>query len=109
MTCDDDAVIRVVGIDPGLQRTGYACVEVPRDGWDAVLVEAGVLRLKAGASLSYRLRQLEVDLLEVLEELAPSVVAVESVLGDFCRARLTHVKAPTRVVFLDELPLTGSG
>jgi crossover junction endodeoxyribonuclease RuvC len=100
MTRSDDAVIRVVGIDPGLQRTGYACVEVPREGWDAVLIEAGVLRLKAGTSLSYRLRQLELDLLEVLEELAPSVVAVESVFSQTRNLRTAILMAHARGVAL---------
>lgn len=92
--------LRVVGIDPGLQRTGYGCVELETDGWKPVLVEAGVLRLKAGTSLSHRLRQLELDLLEVLEDLAPSTLAVESVFTHQQNLRTAILMAHARGVVL---------
>jgi Holliday junction resolvasome RuvABC endonuclease subunit len=43
--------LRVLGIDPGLQRTGYACVEVKPGSLDTRLVEAGLVRLKASAPI----------------------------------------------------------
>ena len=36
----NDTSLRVLGIDPGLQRTGYACVEVKPGCLDTRLVEA---------------------------------------------------------------------
>lgn len=94
------ATLRVVGIDPGLQRTGYGCVEIDPAGWTARLVEAGVLRLKAGASLSHRLRQLELDLVDLLEELAPSALAVESVFTHQQNLRTAILMAHARGVVL---------
>ncbi|MBL9121391.1 MAG: crossover junction endodeoxyribonuclease RuvC [Phycisphaerae bacterium] len=92
--------IRVVGIDPGLQRTGYGCVELDPKGWTPTLVEAGVLRLKAGTSVAHRLRQLELDLVEVLEELCPSAVAVESVFSHQQNLRTAILMAHARGVVL---------
>jgi crossover junction endodeoxyribonuclease RuvC len=92
--------IRVVGIDPGLRRTGYGCVELSLDGWSPSLVEAGVLRLKAGTSLSHRLRSLADDLNEVLEDLAPSTLAVESVFTHQQNVRTAILMAHARGVVL---------
>lgn len=94
------APLRVVGIDPGLQRTGYGCVELAGDGWTPRLVEAGVLRLKAGTPLPHRLRQLELDLMEVLDELAPSALAVESVFTHERNLRTAILMAHARGVVL---------
>ena len=92
--------IRVVGIDPGLQRTGYGCVELDPEGWTPTLVEAGVLRLKAGTSVAHRLRQLELDLVEVLEDLCPSAIAVESVFSHQQNLRTAILMAHARGVVL---------
>lgn len=73
--------MRVLGIDPGLVRTGYACVELDRRG-KVQLVEAGVFRLTARASVSHRLGQLWDDLGESLDELKPDFIAVERVFVD---------------------------
>ncbi len=100
MNASNADVLRVVGIDPGLQRTGYGCVEVPRSGWDATLIEAGVLRLKDATSLSFRLRQLELDLNEVLDELAPTAIAVESVFTHQQNLRTAILMAHARGVVL---------
>jgi crossover junction endodeoxyribonuclease RuvC len=94
------AGLRVVGIDPGLQRTGYGCIEVDGDGWTPRIVEAGVLRLKAGTPLAHRLRQLEGDLMELLEELAPSAMAVESVFTHQKNLRTAILMAHARGVIL---------
>lgn len=98
------AAARVVGIDPGLQRTGYGCVEIDPDGWTPRLVEAGVLRLKADRSstnrLSPRLRQLELDLNELLEELCPIAIAVESVFTHSQNLRTAILMAHARGVVL---------
>ncbi len=90
----------MLGIDPGLQRTGYGCVELAGDGWQATLVEAGVLRLARGTTLSHRLLQLERDLAELVEELAPSVLAVESVFSHQQNLRTAILMAHARGVVL---------
>ena len=54
--------MRILGIDPGLQLTGYGCVEFNGRSREPSLIEAGVLRLKAKAALAFRLAQLKDDL-----------------------------------------------
>jgi crossover junction endodeoxyribonuclease RuvC len=67
----------VLGIDPGLRRTGYGAVEL-RDGRPLVR-EAGVLTTRAHDGLGARLRQLHRDLEHLLRDLRPDVVVVEDV------------------------------
>jgi len=92
--------VRVLGIDPGLANTGYACVELRPRRDEPRLIEAGVLRLAARRSIPYRLRQLEEDLEEVLKELRPHRVAVERVFTHVRNLRTAIVMAHARGVVL---------
>ncbi|MBI2709982.1 MAG: crossover junction endodeoxyribonuclease RuvC [Actinobacteria bacterium] len=67
----------VLGIDPGLSRCGYGCVEGRPGGPRAVAI--GVLRTDAAAPLHLRLAELQAELRSLLAELQPAVVAVERV------------------------------
>jgi crossover junction endodeoxyribonuclease RuvC len=73
--------VRILGIDPGTIACGYGVVEVagsvtfgrPR------YIECGVIELDEKAPLPERLRILAEDLRDVLHELKPHEVALESV------------------------------
>lgn len=91
--------MRVLGIDPGLIRTGYGCIDIDRHGRVA-LVEAGVFRLSATKPVSHRLGQLWADLRESLEELAPDRVAVERIFVDQRYLKTAVVMAHARGVVL---------
>jgi len=105
---------RVVGIDPGLHITGYACVDLAVGSSDPKLVEAGVIRLRASDPLEQRLRQLDGDLEAILEEFQPTRLAVEVVFvhRDFARTAVLMAHARGVVLLagarrrlpLDELP-----
>jgi crossover junction endodeoxyribonuclease RuvC len=71
--------IRVMGIDPGLNITGYGIIERRRQG--TALVEAGVIRLPRadGNNLPLRLETLFKGVQEVVEEFRPEVVCLEEV------------------------------
>lgn len=68
---------RVLGIDPGLTRCGYAVLDA--HGPTTELVSMGVLRTPAADPLPARLARLHQDLSEVLDEFRPTSVAVEQV------------------------------
>lgn len=70
---------RYLGIDPGLNRTGYALVERTQSG--PRLIEGGVLRSVASESLAHRVHELGKGLQEVLHEHGPDAVAVEQVFS----------------------------
>ena len=70
---------RVIGIDPGLNITGYGVVE--NCGGDVKLVEAGVIRLPAsrGGNLPARLELLFRELRQVMKEFNPQAMCLEEV------------------------------
>jgi crossover junction endodeoxyribonuclease RuvC len=71
-------VIRVLGIDPGLTRCGYAVVDGRGPG-SATAISLGVIRTPAAAELPHRLASLRDELVALITEFGPDVVAVERV------------------------------
>ena len=78
--------VRVLGIDPGLNRTGYSIIERTAKG--AVLREGGVIRSTKDLQLAERVHELAIGLREVIAEMKPSVMAIEQVFS--------HVAHPKR-------------
>jgi crossover junction endodeoxyribonuclease RuvC len=70
--------LRVLGIDPGLTRCGYAVVD-GRGGGAATAVSMGVIRTPASDALPNRLASLRSELCHLLQQFQPHVVAVEQV------------------------------
>ena len=69
--------VRVFGIDPGSERTGYGCVET--DGHRHRLVTCGAIAASAGDSFPARLARIHRELLARLAECRPELVVVENV------------------------------
>jgi crossover junction endodeoxyribonuclease RuvC len=67
--------MRVIGIDPGLRRTGWGVVDV--DGGRLAHVANGVCTSDGGDDLATRLLALHDQLVSVLRRLAPEAAAVE--------------------------------
>lgn len=116
--------MRVLGIDPGLRITGYACLEpatstsrstpIPR------IVEAGVFRLavhqpeppsppstpsplstrRPPPSISTRLLELDTDFRELLARTRPDLVAVESLFAHPKHPATSIIMAHARGVLL---------
>jgi crossover junction endodeoxyribonuclease RuvC len=93
---------RILGIDPGLQVTGYAVLEVAPQR--PVVCEAGVLRSsegRAAADMAPRLCALYNGLVEVLNQFRPGVVAVEQLYAHYQHPRTAILMAHARgVIFL---------
>lgn len=69
---------RVLGIDPGLTRCGYAVVDGRGPG-SASAITMGVIRTPASDELPQRLAALRSELVSLIEEFEPDVVSVERV------------------------------
>jgi len=68
----------VLGIDPGVSRCGYGCVE-GGPGLKPRVVAVGVVTTPPADPLPARLAELDRELRALIAELRPSVVAVERV------------------------------
>ena len=68
----------MLGIDPGLTRCGYAVVD-GSGGGSATAISMGVIRTPATDPLPQRLASLRAEIVDLLQQYQPRVVAVEQV------------------------------
>ncbi|MGE3808889.1 MAG: crossover junction endodeoxyribonuclease RuvC [Gemmataceae bacterium] len=93
---------RILGVDPGLQLTGYAVLETgsrtPR------ICEAGFVRTtddKDDRDVARRVRILHEGIAEVLDQFRPAVMAVEQLFAHYEHPRTAILMAHARgVIFL---------
>jgi crossover junction endodeoxyribonuclease RuvC len=90
--------MRILGIDPGLQITGYGVIEAapsrPR------LIDGGVIRLNPRNSIAIRLVELESELESLLEEHRPDVCAVEQLYSHYKHPRTAILMGHARGVIM---------
>ncbi|HEY5619749.1 MAG TPA: crossover junction endodeoxyribonuclease RuvC [Vicinamibacterales bacterium] len=67
--------MRIFGIDPGSERTGYGCVET--DGGVARLVVCGAITASPGDAFPQRLAGIHRELVRLLNGCTPDCVAIE--------------------------------
>ena len=92
------AAQRVLGIDPGLHRTGYGLIEC--DETSLRLIEGGVLRAKASDPFPQRLQDLHDGLAEVLRETRPDIVVIEDLFSTYAHPRSALLMAHARGVLM---------
>ncbi len=68
--------MRIFGIDPGSERTGYGCVEI--EGSRHRIVTSGAIRTPAAASFPEKLLAIHTGLAALIRECQPSCVAIEN-------------------------------
>lgn len=115
---------RYLGIDPGLNRTGYALLERTPNG--PLLREGGIVSSTASDSLAQRVLEIAGGIREMIEEYRPQLMAVEQVfsfgknpktalLMAHARGAILFVAAELEIPVLHYTPthikklLTGSG
>jgi len=82
--------MRILGIDPGLNTTGYGVLEFKAGR--PKLVEAGVVRGKASGTLAERVEELHAGVADVITTLKPDVMAIEELY--------THYDRPTTAILM---------
>jgi len=92
------AATRIIGVDPGLNITGYGVVECRAN--EVKLLEAGVIRLprSQGSNLAARLESLFQGLREVMEEFNPQTMCLEEVYGHAAYPRTSILMGHARGV-----------
>ena len=91
--------MRILGIDPGLNTTGYAVLDT--DGGDLRLVEAGAVSTCRSDLMERRLAELHEGLLSVIAALKPETVAVEQLYSHYAHPRTAILMGHARgVMFL---------
>ncbi len=92
--------MRILGIDPGLQVCGYACLEIDADNEN--LIEAGVIRIEKGPAIEIKLNRIAEDIHSLLENFKPDVVAVEELYSHYAHPRTAILMGHARGVILQK-------
>jgi crossover junction endodeoxyribonuclease RuvC len=87
---------RILGIDPGLNITGYGVICTG----DHSVVEAGVIRIKSRQPTENRLGELYEGMLEVIESLQPVCMAIEDLYSHYERPKTAIIMGHARGVLL---------
>ena len=89
----------ILGVDPGLQLTGYGIIKSA--GANVSLVEAGVIRVSRTQSLSSRLGELYEGISEVIKTYPLNAIAIEQLYSHYERPRTAILMGHARgVLFL---------
>jgi crossover junction endodeoxyribonuclease RuvC len=93
---------RILGLDPGLQVTGYGVIEVGNRR--PVVCEAGIVRgtdrPSAKLDISVRLTNLYSGIVEVIEQFRPTAMAVEQLYAHYEHPRTAILMGHARGVLL---------
>ena len=87
---------RILGVDPGLNITGYGVLEVTASGLR--LCEAGVVRGRSHGTLAGRLAEIHAGIRDVIAALTPSVMALEELYSHYDRPRTAILMGHARGV-----------
>lgn len=95
--------MRILGIDPGLNITGYGVIDAEQGKIGAGmvrLVEAGVVRGTQGKSLAHRVGQIHAGVAEVIEATKPDCLAVEELYSHYERPKTSILMGHARGVII---------
>ncbi len=67
--------MRILGIDPGLVKTGWGVIEL--DGNSLSYVASGLIKSKASEALYVRLSRIDFELTKIVRKYAPDSAAIE--------------------------------
>ena len=92
--------MRILGIDPGLQVCGYACLEVAGD--EEKLTEAGVFQTANNSAIEVRLNRIAEDAESLLKKFRPDIVAVEELYSHYAHPKTAILMGHARGVILQK-------
>lgn len=87
---------RILGVDPGLNTSGYAVIESVNGA--TRLCEAGVVRTRAAASVECRLDEIHAGIREVIQSHRPDQMAIEQLFSHYQRPRTAILMGHARGV-----------
>ncbi len=87
---------RILGIDPGLNITGYGALEI--DGNVVSVVEAGVIRPVKSDAIGSRLKSLYQEVTELIAHVQPHVLSLEDLYSHYDRVKTAIIMGHARGV-----------
>lgn len=92
--------MRILGIDPGLQRTGYGVLDCKTPVALPKLIDAGIIRLAVKTTVPQRLVELERELVSLFDEYKPQACAVEKLYAHYAHPMTAILMGHARGVIL---------
>ncbi len=71
--------LRIIGIDPGSQKLGYAVIDAVPFSTQISMVTMGVININSKMSFEKRLLQIGETMSELLQQFRPSIASVENI------------------------------
>lgn len=91
--------MRILGIDPGLNITGYGLLDINGDNIE--IVEAGVIRPDSRQSMEKRLLEIGKGLMDIIDQFKPDMAAVEELYSHYGHPKTAIIMGHARgVIFL---------
>lgn len=95
---------RILGIDPGLNTTGYAVIEAggpSMSGTTSIeIIEAGVVRSKQRDALAVKVKAIHDGVADVIASLQPTAMAIEELYSHYDRPRTSILMGHARGVIV---------
>lgn len=88
--------MRILGVDPGLNITGYSVLEVTDHGLQ--VCEAGIVRGRARGNLAERVHAIHEGIVGVIDAFSPSALALEELFSHYKRPRTSILMGHARGV-----------
>ncbi len=88
----------ILGIDPGINITGYALIEKSPHSNVLKLHEGGVIRGKGKHSLPERIQEIYVNLAEIIAQWKPDAMSLEEVYSHYERPKTAIIMGHVRGV-----------
>jgi crossover junction endodeoxyribonuclease RuvC len=98
--------IRILGIDPGLNITGYGVIDIA-PGRPPKICEAGVVRGKTRESLTARLVEIHEGVVDVIKSLKPAAMSLEQLYSHYNQPRTAILMGHARGVICLAASLAG--
>lgn len=93
---DNKSEARILGVDPGLNVTGYGVLSV--EGNDISVVEAGVIRSVRTQDLTKRIERIYDGILEVIDSLKPDGIGLEELYSHYQQPQTAIIMGHARGV-----------
>lgn len=90
--------MRVLGIDPGLERTGYGILE--SNGQGLLVLEAGVVRSRPSDTMAIRLVEISREIGEIIGQFAPDAIAIEELYSHYKHPRTAIIMGHARGILI---------
>ena len=85
---------RILGIDPGLNVTGYGVLAIQQGRFS--LVEAGVIRSKRSDDFETRLASIYDGIVDVIRSLEPAIIGIEELYSHYARPQTAIIMGHAR-------------